>query len=376
MISLVIPTYKEAAVIEETLRRAAEVLAACGEPFELIVVDDASPDETADLAGRLASELPVRVMRREGERGLATAIVAGWKMARGDVVGVMDADLQHPPEVVCRLLAALRANNADVAVASRYCPGGGTEGWSWFRQLVSYAGMRVGASVLPWTLAEATDSGSGMFLVRTRALEGVELKPLGFKMLLEVLARARYQSLVEVPYIFRARQLGQSKLGARQYVEYLLHLVRIACSSGELRAWILYAISGLAGAAVYIASIRGFVERALWPLLFALPVSILLGLLVSFAADELITFRGRAPGSVALPGFGRRLAGCGRAWLSGAFLNAGVTLLGRGAGLELWAAAFLGVLATWPWNFFFAVPAIWGVWRSAPPRMVSAASSP
>jgi len=371
MISLVIPTYNEAVVIEETLRRSAEVLGACGEPFELIVVDDASPDGTAERARQFASELPVRVLRREGERGLATAIVAGWKIARGDVVGVMDADLQHPPEVVCRLLAALRAHNADLAVASRYCPGGGTEGWSWFRRLVSYAGMRVGASALPWTLAEATDSGSGMFLVRTKVLEGIDLQPLGFKMLLEVLARARYQSLVEVPYVFRARRLGQSKLGARQYVEYLLHLLRIARSSGELRAWILYGLSGLASALVYVSALNELAEQAVWPLLLALPASILLGLLVSIVADDLITFRGRGASAVKPPGLGGRLIGYGRSWLSGAFLNAGVTLLGRSIGLELWVAAILGVLATLPWNFLFAVPGIWEIWRMAPPRKIA-----
>ena len=372
MISLVIPTYNEAAVIQETLRRAAGVLANCGEPFELIVVDDASPDGTADLAEQLAGELPVRVLRRTGERGLATAIVAGWQTARGDVFGVMDADLQHPPEVVCRLLAALRAQNADIAVASRYRPCGGTEGWSWFRRLVSYAGMRVGASALPWTLGEVTDSGSGLFLVRAKALEGVELKPLGFKMLLEVLSRARYQTLVEVPYVFRARTLGESKLGPRQYVEYLLHLLQTGRSSGELKAWILYTLSGLAGAAVYIAALTRLAERAGWPLLLALPVSILLGLLTSFVADDLVTFRRRGASALEPPRLGRRLFLYGRAWLSGSLVNAGATLIARSIGLELWAAALIGVLATLPWNFFCAVPAIWDIWRTTTRRVVAA----
>jgi dolichol-phosphate mannosyltransferase len=373
MISLVIPTYNEAAVIQETLRRAAGVLADCGEPFELIVVDDSSPDGTADLAEQLAGDWPVQVLRRTGERGLATAIVAGWKAARGDVLGVMDADLQHPPEVVSRLLAALRAQNADIAVASRYRPGGGTEGWSWFRRLVSYAGMRVGTSSLPWTLGEVTDSGSGLFLVRAQALEGVELKPMGFKMLLEVLSRAHYQKLVEVPYVFRGRALGESKLGPRQYVEYLLHLLQTARDSGELKAWVLYALSGLAGAAVYVAALTRLAKGAEWPLALALPVSILLGLLTSFAADDLVTFRRRGASAMKLPRLPRRLVLCGRAWLSGGLVNAGATLIARSAGLELWAAAGIGVAATLPWNFFCAVPAIWDVWRLTPPRTVAVA---
>jgi len=149
MISLVIPTYNEAPVVEITLRRATEVLKTAGEPFELIVVDDDSPDGTAAIVEGLAAELPVRVICRKGERGLATAVVRGWGAARGDVVGVMDADLQHPPEVVCQLIKALRAEDADIAVASRYLPGGGTEGWSRFRLIVSWTGMRLGTVALP-----------------------------------------------------------------------------------------------------------------------------------------------------------------------------------------------------------------------------------
>ena len=210
MISVAIPTYKEAAVIEETLRRTAAVLRATGEEFELIVVDDASGDGTAELAESLARELPVRVLRRPGRLGLATAVVAGWQIARGDVLGIMDADLQHPPEVLRELVASLRAENADLAVASRYVAGGGTSGWSWIRRLISWAGVRLGWAVLPWTLGDVKDFGSGMFLVRAAVIEGVELKPLGIKTLLEILAKGKYQKLVEVPYVFRGRARGES----------------------------------------------------------------------------------------------------------------------------------------------------------------------
>src|SRR5579863_2368469 len=107
MISLVIPTYEEAGVIETALRRAAIALGETGDDFELIVVDDSAGEETAERARAVQSELPVRVLRREGKRGLATAVVEGWKLARGDLLGVMDADLQHPPEVLTRLVDAL-----------------------------------------------------------------------------------------------------------------------------------------------------------------------------------------------------------------------------------------------------------------------------
>src|SRR5271157_1340795 len=134
MISIVLPTYNEARSIQEVLRRASEALRKTGEDHELIVVDDSSPDRTADLAEALASEIPVRVLRRPGRQGLATAVVDGWGVARGEVLGVMDADLQHPPEVLTGLANALRDQNVDMAMATRSGPGGGSaEDWSWMR---------------------------------------------------------------------------------------------------------------------------------------------------------------------------------------------------------------------------------------------------
>jgi len=363
MISLVIPTYNEAPVVELTLRRASEVLKSAGEPFELIVVDDASPDGTADIVERLSSELPVRVIRRQGERGLATAVVRGWRDARGDVVGVMDADLQHPPEVVCQLIQALRTEDADIAVASRYLPGGGTEGWSRFRLFVSWAGMRLGAVALPWTLGGVTDSGSGLFLVRRRAIENADLQPLGIKMLLEVLAKARYQKIVEVPYVFRGRTLGVSKVGPRQGVEYLKSLLRIGCDSGELRTWLLYALSGVAGAVVYVAALLGLNGSVQWPLPITVLLAIQAAFIVEFIADDLVSFRGRQEGVGPPRAFMERIKRYERELLPGALLNALVTCLARGLGIELWAGALLGVISALPFNVSVAAPRVWEIWR-------------
>lgn len=376
MISLVVPTYNEAPVLELTLRRAAEVLKEAGEPFELIVVDDSSPDGTAAIAEQLSAELPVRVLCRKGKRGLATAVVKGWKIARGDVVGVMDADLQHPPEVVCRLIKALRAEEADLAVASRYRPGGGTEGWTWFRRLVSIGGAWAGAVALPWTLSGVTDSGSGMFLVRARALEGVELKPVGIKLFLEVLARGHVNKLVEVPYVFRGRTRGESKIGTRQFFEYLLHLLRIGRNSGELETWIYFKLAAVTGALVYVAALVGLEARTNWPLPVALLMSIPVGMLVSLVADSALTFR--RVGAKAMPqsSAASRLFRYVRLTMPAGLFNGLTTFLLRTMGLELWMAAFLGALAGMFWTFMFAVPAIWGIWHSTARQVVVAEKMP
>jgi dolichol-phosphate mannosyltransferase len=190
--------------------------------WELIVVDDGSPDGTADLAESYADVHPVRVVRRPGKAGLASAVLAGFAQARGDVLVVMDADLSHPPEAVPRLVSAL-VEGADLAVGSRYVKGGGTEDWPLKRRVVSRAACLMGNLLVP-----IRDCTSGFFAIRKAAIDGVKLNPIGFKIGFEVMARARYKNVVEVPYVFRDRELGKSKFGRREIGQYLVQLGQVA----------------------------------------------------------------------------------------------------------------------------------------------------
>ena len=200
--------------------RLAAALA--GHEWELIVVDDGSPDGTADLAESYAPAHPVRVVRRPGKAGLASAVLAGFAEARGDVLLVMDADLSHPPEAVPRLVSAIR-DGADLAVGSRYVKGGGTEDWPLKRRVVSRAACLLGNVLVP-----VRDCTSGFFAVRRSAIDGVKLNPIGFKIGFEVMARAHYRRAVEVPYVFRDRELGRSKFGRREILQYLVQLGQVA----------------------------------------------------------------------------------------------------------------------------------------------------
>ncbi len=137
-VSLVLPTYNETKNLPRLIPRLTSTLERVGTPFEIIVVDDDSPDGTWALAGEMARMDPrLRVIRRRGERGLATAVVAGWKAAQGEILGVMDADLQYPPEGLPDLLEAIVEDAVNVVVASRYAPGARREGWSLRREIVS-----------------------------------------------------------------------------------------------------------------------------------------------------------------------------------------------------------------------------------------------
>ena len=226
-LSLVIPTFNEADNIGALLRRLHEVLTGAGVTHELIVVDDDSPDRTWEVAAALADEVPtLRVLRRTGESGLATAVVCGWAHARSRVLGVIDGDGQHPPEVVLDLLAALD-KRTDVAVASRHLPGGGVSNWSAARRMLSRGAQALGLLLLPGTVGRVTDPMSGFFLVRREAVAGHDLAPVGYKILLEVLARGDVRRVAEAPYVFLERERGESKVRLLHYLDYLRHLMRL-----------------------------------------------------------------------------------------------------------------------------------------------------
>ncbi len=366
MISVVIPTYNEGEVIQETLRRASGALKSSGEEFELIVVDDASADGTAERAEALAGELPVRVLRRNGRLGLATAVMAGWSLARGDVLGVMDADLQHPPEVLGDLAQALRRRSADLAVATRYTAGGGTSRWGPARRFISWGATHLADLALPWSLGVLKDPMSGMFFVRASALRGVSLDPIGYKILLEVLAKARYREVVEVPYVFTERSRGSSKLGAKQYLEFLAHLLRLARSTGQLRAWASYGVVGLVGALVDVVVVYLLAGLAGWHLALALPVAIELALLNNFFWNDKLTFGNRRSGERNAPGVWSRLLHYEKVCAPAALFNAIVTLILARRVMPLVLAAAAGVLSGGAWNFLYNIPTIWRVWALRP----------
>lgn len=243
--SLVVPTFNEAKNIVPIIAQLDGVLRpVLGESFELVVVDDDSPDETWRIAGEAAEVYSsVRVLRRRGERGLATAIIRGWQVARGEVLGVIDADLQHPPEALLMLLAEI-GRGADLAVGSRNAEGGGVSDWSLSRRLLSRGAQLLGLVILPEVLGRLTDPMSGMFMVRRSALASVPLDPIGYKILLEVVGRGRIRWIAETAYVFREREEGESKVSARVYVEYLMHLLRLRLRGSSRWPILRYATVG------------------------------------------------------------------------------------------------------------------------------------
>ena len=235
MISLVVPTYNERQNMANLVDRGGRALADCGEEYELIIVDDNSPDGTADEVRRLQKDRPwLKLLVREKDRDLSTAVLAGWGIARGELLGCMDGDLQHPPEHLVRLVARQRETGAGIVIGSRYVPDGGVSDWKFRRRIISWTATTLAVAALPGRIGRVRDPMSGFFLVKRSVIDGARLKPSGYKILLEVLAHAPNDRVDEVPYIFEERTSGGSKMGAGQIGIYLLQLVRLALVTGEL----------------------------------------------------------------------------------------------------------------------------------------------
>ena len=218
-LTMVVPTYNEKDRLAELVSRLFESATAAGLALELVVVDDNSPDGTGQLADELAKTRRVTVIHRAGKLGLGTAVVEGFAVATADIVGVMDADFSHPPALVPKMYAAFKQTGAEVLVASRYIPGGSTPDWPFKRRLLS----RV-ACMLARPLSPIRDAASGFFLIRREIARSVSIKAGGFKICLELIVRGWPTRLVELPYRFDDRELGESKMSTREASGYLFQL--------------------------------------------------------------------------------------------------------------------------------------------------------
>lgn len=247
-LSLVIPTFNESQNIIELVGILVELLdRTIPEDYELIVVDDDSPDRTWEVAHKLASRHPqLRVIRREAERGLSTAVIRGWQAARGEILGVIDADLQHPPEILLQLWAEMN-KGAELAVASRNVSGGGVSEWSIVRRFLSRGAQILGLVILPEVIGRLSDPMSGYFMVRRSAIANKPLSPVGYKILIEVVARGQIRWISEVGYVFRERLVGASKVTWKQYLEYVQHLIKLRLSLWPVTRFLRFGIVGFSG---------------------------------------------------------------------------------------------------------------------------------
>jgi dolichol-phosphate mannosyltransferase len=250
-VSLVLPTYNEGKNIAAVIAQLVPVLDSVPNlQYEIIVVDDDSPDRTWEIALGLTDKFPqLHVIRRQGERGLSTAVIRGWQIAQGRILAVMDADLQHPPEVVANLCKEM-LRGADIGIASRHVEGGGVSDWSLARRIISRGAQMIGFMLLPEVIGRISDPMSGFFMIRRSSIQDRKLSPLGYKILVEVLGRGKVSWISEVPYTFRERVEGSSKLTNRIYLEYFQHLFRLRLYLLQISSFFRFCVVGASGVVV------------------------------------------------------------------------------------------------------------------------------
>jgi dolichol-phosphate mannosyltransferase len=269
-VSVLVPTLDEGENIDRLLDRVLAHGRARGLDLEIIVIDDGSTDGTREKVRAREDSEPVRLLARDGERGLSEAVLAGARLASGETCVIIDADLSHPPEKIAELVAPLHAGEADMVIGSRYVPGGDTPGWPRLRRLYSR-----GASLLARALTDVRDPMAGLMALSRERLLSAGKEAAGFKIGLEVLLRSEESTRVaEVPIVFRDRTHGESKL------------------SGKVVGRYLWQLADLAGCAVTREGLRPFLAV------------LLAGLAVDLTASLVLLGRGQAGSTAQLIGFG------------------------------------------------------------------------
>jgi dolichol-phosphate mannosyltransferase len=366
-ISLIIPTYNERDNIVPLVERIHCALSRYS--YEIIFIDDNSADGTSELAKSLSGKYPVKVVVRKDKRGLASAVVDGLSQVSSDIIAVMDADLQHPPEVIPELLKEIE-NGADIVVASRYIEGGGCQGWSLSRRLISKGAIFLAHLLLPAT-RRVSDPMSGFFMFNKGVVQDAELKPTGYKILLEILMLGKSRNVAEVPYTFITRERGKSKLNTRQQIDYLKHIFSLMQRTGELARFIKFCLVGASGVIVnyglywILTRFSGFTpidDIAAGGIAsgnLALTISIETSIITNFLLNNYFTFADRKARKAGA--FFRALLNFNLICIIGGLIQIGVAnLFAVIIGVNDLIAVLAGILVATLWNFFLNN---WWTWK-------------
>ncbi len=347
-VSIVVPTYREAENLAILVPRIADAMAPTGLTYETIVVDDDSQDGTHTVLARLAGHgLPTRLITRVGERGLSSAVVRGFREARGAFLVCMDADLSHPPEALPRLLAALAEPGVEFVIGSRYVAGGSTdESWGLLRRLNSKV-----ATLLARPFTSAKDPMAGFFALPRSVFErAAELNPVGYKIGLELLVKCRCSVVCEVPIPFSGRKFGQSKLSFMEQLQYLRHLKRLADFRYGVR-WRIVQFCAVGASGMFVdLIIYTWLLRAGIPHWIARVPAIWVAMTSNYYLNCRVTFSYGREGST-LRHYRRFVASCTAGVLVSWAVSAGLPLLPPLTG-RYYLAWFLGIVAGSLVNFF------------------------
>lgn len=355
-LSIIVPTFNERDNIAELIER----LVVCLEDrsWEVVFVDDDSPDGTAELVREhAAADSRVRCLRRIGRRGLASACVEGMLATTAPYLAVIDADLQHDERLLPQMLDALKQSDADIVVGSRYAPGGDVSGWDARRARMSRLAVRLSRVLIP---AELSDPMSGFFMMRRTVLDGSvhKLSAIGFKILADLFASfPRPLRFKELSYRFRPRRAGVSKLDSVTAWDYLMLLLDKLTGRWVPVRFLAFSIVGGVGVAVHFSVLTLVFQGLHRSFVAGQAVATLCAMTFNFTVNNVLTYRDR------------RLRGMRwlRGWVTfvlacsiGGFANLGVASTVYGLGRGWFPAAIAGIVIGAVWNYAVTMILTWG----------------
>lgn len=358
-LAVVIPTFNERANVPLLIAKLDAALA--GRAWEAIFVDDDSPDGTADAARAIGREDPrVRVIQRIGRRGLSSACIEGMCATAAPCVAVIDGDLQHDETLLPKMLDALQADaSLDVVIGSRFCEGGCTGEWDSERVAKSAFATKLSRQVLK---ADLTDPMSGFFMIRSEIARGLVpvLSGIGFKILLDIMtASPKPLRFRELPYTFRVRTEGESKLDYVVAMEYLIALYDRMFGKVVPVRFAMFSAIGAIGAAVHLSVLFLLFRMAGLPFVTGTIVATIVAMTFNYLLNNALTYRERR-----LKGLGPLIGG----WVSfclvcavGAAANIGLAAFLHNVQHGDWRlSALAGIAVAAVWNFALSSRFVWG----------------
>jgi len=365
-LTVIIPTFNEEENIAAIIEAVNGVFFENGIRGEVLVMDDSSKDRTIpivqEIAGRNGN---VRLIVRQEDHGLSQSVVEGFGAARSEILQVIDADFSHPPELIPRFYEAIRGG-ADVAIGSRYMKGGDIEEWPLRRRVISLGATAFGRMLFP----EVTDPVSGFFAVRREVVAGAPLAPRGYKILMEVLGRGRWHSFVEIPFVFKDREEGESKLRADTMVDYLRQCAGIVLFSVTRRdgpVWaewtkiFRFGLVGLSGILVNMGLLYALTEIAGLYYLVSAAIAIEVSIVNNFVWNDIWTFKSAR--DLRLGRRIQRFLSFQAVSMGGLVINIAVLyLLASVAGVYYLVANLVGIFVAFAWNYMVNRHFTWKSW--------------
>lgn len=356
-LTIIIPTFNEIENIENIIIAVSGVLKNSGIEGEILVVDDDSKDGTVDCVRELLKTHPeLSLIVRPDDHGLSQSVVEGFQKAKADIIQVIDADFSHPVELIPKFYSAIKDEGYDVCIGSRYTKGGDIENWPIKRRIISLGATVFGRVLFP----EITDPVSGFFAIKKEVVYDADLKPRGYKILMEVLGKGRWENFKEIPFTFRDREEGESKLKFSTILDYIGQCTDIgvyAFRHRETNVWkewkkvIKFGFVGISGIFVNTGILYALTEYIGFYYLVSAIFAIEASIITNFLLNDYWTFDG---------GNNSRMAKKWKRFVSfqvvsvlGVVINLAVLfILTEFIGLWYILSNIAGIFVAFIWNFF------------------------